>query len=365
MQEINIQSPIFSLYVFGSNLLVGCGGGNKKCGIKNKILLFQLNDGSFGEKLIEEDFDDIPDCIDGIPKKKIFCFCSTNQVIFFKISFETKKFPKIYTLKLDSDENLINCLKLNDDLLATGEESGALNLFKINYSNDGIASIKKIASNVNAHYRDINKIIFGEKNKIKFLITSSHDGKCKIFDINNLKPDIVSPIKIVSFFSFRKTYLEPANYIIRDMIYIKESNLVYTIQSKKKGESYMTKWDISNINLVKPIETIKISDNPSTSFDINQKKNFVGISEYNGNIIFVDLNNMDITGRKKIGEEAIKICKFHNNFLITGSIAHWLKINREIKGWKFQLFRFIFYLIIFFGICYYIYLKKNNLINEK
>ena len=84
----------------------------------------------------------------------------------------------------------------------------------------------------------------------------------------------------------------------------------------------------------------------------------MGITDIEGKIFFVDAKNMKIT------EEMLRNCKFYNNHLITGSIGHWLKINKLLTSFSSAFFKFIFYVGLFLGICYYIYLKKNKLIDE-
>ena len=357
-QKIDLKSPIFSLYIIDDKIIVSCGGGDKKFGIKYKIILFQLNQGYFGQRLIEENLDEIPEFIEGIPSKKIFCFCSQNKINFYNISKDYKSFQKIYTFALEPKEISLNCFKIKENLLATGDDKGLLNLFNINFNIDEINSINEIASNKNAHLRGINKIEFCSKNKNNFLITASGDGTCKIFNITS------PPIQMVSFFSFRQSLAESANYFMRDLIYVKEKNLVYTIQSPKEGASFLTKWDLSNVNSVKPIHTIKISHVPCPSFDISDNKKYLGITDREGRIFFVDVNNMIITGWKRIGENMLKHCKFYKNYFVTGSIEYILAINKLKTGFNSSFFKFIFYASIFAGFCYYIYLKKNNLINE-
>ena len=357
-EEVNI--PIFSLYALDDKLLVSGGGGNIKFGVKNKILLYQLKEGYFGKKLYEENLDKIPEFIEGIQSKKIFSFCCENNIFFYSI-LQDNKFQKIYTLIIKPENISLNCFKINENILATGDENGSLKLFKIEFNNNEINTINEIASNTNAHWRGINKIFFGKKNNINFLITASGDGTCKIFDITN-----PSLIKNVSFFSFRKTHSEPANYLMRDLIYINEKNLAYTIQSLQKGKSFLTKWNTSNINFVEPIETIEISRVPCTSFDITENKKYLGITDSQGKIFFVDAKNMEICWWGKIGEEMLKKSLFYKEYLITGSIDSKVRISKLTTGLKgtFLFFKYIFYIAIFFGICYYIYLKKNNLIHE-
>jgi WD40 repeat protein len=359
-QEIDVKSPIFSLYIIKDKLIVACGGGGKKFGIINKILVYQLHTGYIGETLIEKELDEIPEYIEGIPSKNIFCYISKNKIVFNSLANDYKSFQAIYTLTINPEDNILKCFKIEENLLAIGDDNGAIKLFTINFNNNNeIASINETASNENAHFRGINSIEFSFRNKNKFLITASGDGNCKIFDITNPSEKI---IKMNSFFSFRQSIAESANYFMRDLIYIKDKHIAYTIQSPRKGKSFLTKWDLSNVNFAQPIETIEVSNAPCSSFDISQNKKYLGITDIEGKIFFVDAKNMKITGWKKIGEEMLRNCKFFNNYLITGSIGHWLKINKLLTSFSSAFFKFIFYVGLFLGICYYIYLKKNKLI---
>ena len=362
-QQIDLKSPIFSLYILGDKLIVACGGGDKKFGVKNKIILYQLQQGYIGNNLIEENLDEIPEFIEGIQSKNIFCFCSQNKIHFYTISKDLKSFQKLYTLTINPSDISLNCFKIEGDLLATGDDKGSLKLFAINFNNNEINSIDELNSNENAHWRGINKISFCFRNNNKFLITASGDGTCKIFDIT--KPDEKYPIKNISFFSFRQSLSEAANYFMRDLIYINDKNIAFTIQSPKEGKSFLTKWDVSNVNFVRPIETIKISNVPCCSFDLNENKNYLGITDREGRIFFVDTKNMIITGWKQIGEDMLKQSKFYKNYLVTGSIGYMLRINKLMTGFNSTLFKYLFYLALLFGVCYYIYLKKNKLINEE
>ncbi len=361
-QQMDIESPIFSLYIIQDKLIVACGGGGKKFGKKNKIIVYKLLPGYIGQTLIEKELDDIPEYIEGIPSKQIFCYITKNKIVFNSLSNDYKSFNTIYTLSTNPEDNLLNCFTIKDDLLALGDDNGALTLFKINFNNNDILSVDEIASNENAHFKGINKIAFSSRNKNKFLITASGDGTCKIFDISNPSDKI---IKMNSFFSFRQSLAESANYFMRDLIYINEKHIAYTIQSPRDGKSFLTKWDLSNVNSAKPIETLELSNVPCCSFDLSQNKQYLGISDKEGRIIFVDAKNMKITGWKKIGEQMLKHCKFYNNYLITGSIDYMLRINKLSTSFCSKLFKFIFYVGLILGVCYYVYLKKNKLINEE
>ena len=70
-----------------------------------------------------------------------------------------------------------------------------------------------------------------------------------------------------------------------------------------------------------------------------------------------------MTGSTNIGENMLKDCRFYKNYLVTGNIGNELGMNKLMTGFNFKLIRFLFYAALIFGIYYYIYLRKNNLID--
>ena len=361
LTEIDIKSPVNSVYVIEDKLIVACGGGP---GIKNKLILYQLNQGFIGEKLIENDLQDSPNFIEGIPSKKIFGTCTKNTIIFYSISPNFRSFKKLYTLNISPIDIILISFKIHENLLALGDIEGNLKLYKINFNpNNEILSLTELNSLNHAHWRGINKIEFINRTNLKFILTASGDGNCKLFDIK----DLPQPIKFITNFSFRQSLSESANYCMNDLLYLPEKNIAYTIQSSKKdkkAKSFMTQWDLSNVNNIKPIDTINISDSPCTSMDITEDKKYVGVADTQGRIIFVDRNKLKICGEDKIGEIALKCCKFYKNYFISGSIGYTLRIDKLKSGFNSTFLKYIFYAFLICGICYYIYLKKNKLLDE-
>ena len=354
--NINIESPVNSLYIIEDKLIVACGGGP---GLKNKLILYQLQPGVIGQKIFELILEETPKFIEGIPSKKIFGICCQNKIIFYSFSPDMQSFKAIYTLDIEPKDSVLISFKIYGNILAVGDFDGELKLFNITFNNNGITSINEIGFFHNAHWRGINKIEFMIKNQMKFLITASGDGNCKIFDIT----DLTKPINFISNFSFRQFYSEPANYCMNDLIFIPDKNIAYTIQSSKndkKAKSFLTKWDLNNVNLVQPLETINVSNLPCSSLDLDENKKYLGITDVQGKIFFVELNGLRICNEEQIGENQLKCCKFYKNYLVSGSIGYKLRIDKLKSGFNFAILKNIFYLFLILGICYYIYLKKNN-----
>ena len=360
--NINIESPVNSLYIIQDKLIVACGGGP---GLKNKLILYQLNSGIIGNKIFELILEETPKFIEGVPSKKIFGICSQNKIIFYSFSHDMKSFKIIYTLDINPIDSVLISFKIYENMLAVGDFEGELKLFNITFNNiNEIQSINEIGYYHNAHWRGINKIEFMIKNKMKFLITASGDGNCKIFDISNLSKNTFT---LITNFSFRQNYNETANYCMNDLLFIPEENIAYTIQSSKndkKAKSFLTKWDLNNVNLIKPLETINISNLPCSSIDITEDKKYLGITDVQGKIFFVATNGLKICFSQTIGENQLKCCKFYKEHLITGSIAYTLRIDKLKTGFNFSYLKYLYYLLLIVGFCYYIHLKKNNLIND-
>lgn len=359
--NINIESPVNSLYIIEDKLIVACGGGP---GLKNKLILYQLQPGVIGQKIFELILEETPKFIEGIPSKKIFGICCQNKIIFYSFSPDMQSFKTIYTLDIEPKDSVLISFKIYGNILAVGDFDGELKLFNITFNNNNeIQSINETRSFHNAHWRGINKIEFMSKNKMNFLITASGDGNCKVFDITDLSK---SPT-LISNFSFRQSYTETANYCMNDLLFIPEKNIAYTIQSSKndkKAKSFLTKWDLNNVNLVKPLETINISNLPCSSIDLTEDKQYLGITDVQGKIFFVKTNGLKVCFSQAIGENQLKCCKFYKNDFITGSIAYTLRMDKLKSSFNFANLKYLFYLFIVMGFCYYIYLKKNNLIQD-
>ena len=361
-QNINIESPVNSLYIIEDKLIVACGGGP---GLKNKLILYQLQPEQIGNKIFEIILEETPKFIEGVPSKKIFGICSQNKIIFYSFSRDMKSFKQMHTLDIEPDDSVLISFKIYGNMLAVGDFEGELKLFNITFNNiNEIQSIDEIGYYHNAHWRGINKIEFMLKNKMKFLITASGDGNCKIFDISDLSKNTFT---LISNFSFRQSYNETANYCMNDLLFVPEKNIAYTIQSSKndkKAKSFLTKWDLNNVNLIKPLETINISNLPCSSIDLTEDKNHLGITDVQGKIYFVKTNGLKICFSQTIGENQLKCSKFYKDHFITGSIAYILRMDKLKTSFNFANLKYFYYFLIVMGFCYYIHLKKNNLIND-
>ena len=77
--EIDIESPINSLYIIEDKLIVACGGGP---GLKNKLILYQLQLGNIGDILIDNIIEKTPKFIERIPVKKYLVYVVIIKLFF-------------------------------------------------------------------------------------------------------------------------------------------------------------------------------------------------------------------------------------------------------------------------------------------
>ena len=356
MSKKTLESPIFALYIIEDNIIVASGGGDKKFGVKNKLILFNISNGKLSDPIFEKEMgNDIPMYLTGIPEKNIFLACVNNKTIFYLLS--NNKFNEILqfqTIDNYSDEIFQSCVAINNNDMCIGTSTGELKHFAIRINNNQVDSINLLSSNLNAHLKSINNLTIAKSGKYKYIITASGDGKCKVFDINTKE----KVLKEISKFSFRVKINEVANYFMRDIIYDEKNKYIYTLQSPFKGKTYVTKWSFNNVNNIIPIETMEICNGTGFSFSINENKNVIGITNSEGEIIFIDCYNMKIISKSLLGENIIKCGMFYNaQYFISGSVDNILRCSNVIYPRK-NYFSLIFKLIIFGLICLDIYRKK-------
>ena len=356
MNKKALESPIFALYIIGDNIIVASGGGDKKFGVKNKLLLYKIINEKFSDPIFEKDMgNDIPIFITGIHEKNIFLTCVNNKTIFYLLS--NNNFNEIHqfqTLDYYTEDIFQSCVAINNNDMCTGSSTGELKHFAIRINNNKIESINLISLNLNAHLKSINNLTIAIKGKYKYIITASGDGSCKIFDINS-KDKI---IKQLSKFSFRVNLDEPANYFMRDIIYDEKNKYIYTLQAPFKGNTYLTKWSFNNVNNIIPIETMEICNGTGFSFSITTNKKVIGITNSNGEIYFIDCYKMKIISNSLLGENIIKCGMFYKDqYYITGSVDNFLRCSNVEYG-RINFISFLFKLIIFSLICIDIYRRK-------
>lgn len=196
------------------------------------------------------------------------------------------------------------------------------------------------------HSKGINDVVFVENKNM--IVTASADGTCKIFELTTMKI-----LKSLSF----KPSINDKNCLMRRVKYDNYSNMLFTIEGNLRGNTYLTKWDVSNN--FEPVDTIVVSGVACTSMDYSPRHQLVGIADCEGSVIYVDGNNLAINKKLRISDITVKSVSFIGNNLVAGTADNSLSLNYLYKGNMITLgFLFKICLLIFIGI----YLHKR--INE-
>ena len=348
--KIELESPIFSLCSLKSHLIIACGGGAAKFGVKNKLLMYKINGSSFGKKEHEEELgDETPTFLSGF--EKIDGFLASVSEFTFVYIIKEEKFEKIFqlqTVDLKREDLFQSCVKSNATLLAAGSSAGELKVYTIEYSAQSpveIKSISKIGENLTAHLKAINnlEIIIKKKGAVELVVTASGDGTCKVFDV--LKPENNKPLRLISKFSFRQKESEPYNYFMRDLIYDEYYGYLYTLQSLQRGKSFLTKWSLQNVNNILPLDTLNVSETTCSSISLHHSKKYIGVTDCEGEISFVNCADMTVLGSRTIGENMIKCGCMSGNYYITGgAMDNTVRISGVKTGSLCKCIKSLFYL---------------------
>lgn len=351
-----LESPIFALCIIKDIIIVAMGGGNKKCGVKNKLVSFRINEKGFSNELFSLDLDnDVPYFLEPDEERGFFAACMNNFFIVYKMNTIDGRFKEIFkkeTMDYFDADKYQSVIRIKENYFGVGTSIGQLKIYKFNYINDKINSCEIVSEKENAHCRGINNIIMLPKKNILF--TASGDGTVKLFEMSSLKE--------LNKISFREKIEETSNYFMRDIFFNERNNCLYSLQSHLHSKSYLTKWSLSNG--LQPMETIEVSETVCGSMKYNQNEGIVGITGSDGYIYFVDVNkNMKIIKEKKIGENMIKSGMFYKNIFATGSTDNHLRSTKFKGSCCFSLFGLI-KLMIFILVAFRVYWlrekKKTN-----
>jgi len=185
---------------------------------------------------------------------------------------------------------------------------------------------------------------------INLLATVSTDGSCKIFELKTLNE--------LKKLSFRVNLEEKQNYSMRGLRYDNINNLLFTIQSSKRGGTYLTKWDIRRN--YEPVNTILVSDTICTSMDLSKEYNLIGLGDCKGSLVYVDpSSDMSVIKEVSLSEITIKSVVFKKGNLISGSADNALKLNYIHKRKLFSFFG-ILKILFFFMVIYHLFNKMER-----
>lgn len=172
------------------------------------------------------------------------------------------------------------------------------------------------------------------------------DATAKIIDIQTLK--------VLKQLTFRPTP-EENNYIFRGLDL--KSNILSTLQSPMRGDSYITLWD-KNFN---PIRSKKVS----SSSCISMKRvgwNFV-LGESSGNVLHIDSQTLDINYEGKFHELATRsIANCGKGYFFTSSPDQMIA-SHKIKESSMISFKKIVFLLFLSIIVYMLKIRSNQLLH--
>jgi WD40 repeat protein len=192
---------------------------------------------------------------------------------------------------------------------------------------------------------------------LKLLATVSSDGSCKIFELSSLNQ--------LKKLTFRVDLTERQNYSMRGIRYNSSNKSLFTIQSPKKGGTYLTKWD-ANRNF-EPVSSIIVSDTICTSMDFSREYNLIGLGDCKGSLIYVDASgDMSVIKEVFLTEITIKSVVFKNGNLISGTADNALKLNYIYKRNLISLFGIFKILLMFaFFLLLFTKIKKTHHLDIK
>jgi WD40 repeat protein len=191
----------------------------------------------------------------------------------------------------------------------------------------------------------------------KLLATVSSDGSCKIFEVPSLNQ--------LKKLTFRVDINERQNYSMRGLRYDPKNKILFTIQSPKKGCTYLAKWDAGRN--FEPVNTIIVSDTICTSMDFSREYNLIGLGDCKGSLIYVDASNsMSVIKEVFLSEITIKSVVFKKGNLISGTAENVLKLNYIYKRNLISFFGII-KVVLMFMFLYHLFnrMKKTHHLDIK
>jgi WD40 repeat protein len=353
-----LEAPIYAINTINSYLLIACGGGGKKYGVRNYIYSYKINKDGFSEEPIYsiEYPTEIPLWISTYEVKEynFFAVCMDNKTLFYKMDIQSGSFKEMYQLITMSFYNADQIYQsvCSFDLLgkrfATGTSDGILKLWNVTINqNTNLIENIKVFKETQAHVKSINEILIIDQ--LGYLITASSDGFCKIYELASMR--------FIKKICFRVDQGEK-NHIMRGCRYDRYNNYLYTLQtptSTKDEVSYVTKWDIGSG--FEPLNTIKINGLTGLCIDFSPYDKIIGIGAGQGSLVYIDPSSiMKITKKLRISENTIKSVSFRDSHLFSGIADNSFQMNSIYKS-GYGSIRSFFKLSFFLLLCFYLYEK--------
>ena len=217
-------------------------------------------------------------------------------------------------------------------------------MFQLQFTGNKIEG-HRLVKDFQAHLRDINDIVIIEQKNI--LITCSSDGTCKVMELATLR----NLMKL----TFRLNINEKKGYLFRSIYYDERNKYLYTTQAPLTGDSYITKWFVSDG--FRPIDSTKITGVSTCSIDHDYESGTLVLGDNKGSVIFIDSSSLSKIKEVNVSEISIKSIKYHKGNVISSSADNNIRVLKNFSKGFFSLFGFIkivlcILVILFSYICY-------------
>eukprot|EP01100_Stratorugosa_tubuloviscum_P005310 TRINITY_DN2386_c0_g2_i1.p1 TRINITY_DN2386_c0_g2~~TRINITY_DN2386_c0_g2_i1.p1 ORF type:complete len:344 (-),score=107.01 TRINITY_DN2386_c0_g2_i1:113-1144(-) len=316
---LNANLPLFGITSKDNLVAISGGGGAAKTGIKNQIIIFEVNSESKFIKKVEFDTGLVAaTCISFHPKQNLLAAVLSKEIHFYKInnSFEFNLKDKLDT---NSEINYCNFENYDGPNFLTCSEDSSIKLWQYpglkvdkNFFNDEckLGALEAIIHNQ-------SKRIFGVYRDSKIRIWSITENK-----INKII-NVVNP-----------------NFKLRGCKFLNSMNCIISCEWTVKQPSYISKWDSEG----KLIANRKVCKESCTGFAVSKDEKLCAIGSNTGNIYIINLSNMKTIVENKAHSWLITNMCFSNDSksLISISADH----SCSIISTKPQQSKFLLYLLI-------------------
>lgn len=302
--------PIWSLCLYKNWIVLSGGGGGKKFGIVNMLMVYKP---MTMEMLKQEDTgEDLATSIICVPKKDILITAISKDIMIVKIS-DSLEFQRLLRVPCDLLKNLamVRC-DSTEKKLVTGGEEGVLRLWNLE-TDRKVSKRLEIFANCEISGCDVNSafVCAALKNKSCAIYSAETGAKLKSLQFGEA---ITNPMM------FKACYFN--------------SNFLYTLETGVKSGSYLTKWKIGSE--IAPVDSLQVSEGAASYLKLSQSGKFAGIGSSNGTVSVVDLKNLKIVLQKAEFDMPATCLDFNSKetFILVGSADYsYSYIHLHSSSW--------------------------------
>ena len=287
--------PIWSLCLYKNWVLISGGGGGKKFGVKNMLMIYKPYT---MELLKEEDTEEeLLSSITTLPKKDILVAAITKDIQLFKIT-DDLKLIKLVRVSCEQTKNL-GMVRGNsvETMLISGGEEGYLRVWKVQ-------SEKSLQKSL-----DINT--FSEITccdiSLQFICAALKNKTCALYSVE-------TGLKLKSL-QFGENISAP---LMVKSCYFSGSYLM-TLETGVRSASYLSKWKL--LPEVFPIDSVKICKGSASYLKLSRSGRYAGVGSSDGSVSIIDTNNLKILHHRLEFDMPATCLDFNNkeNVMLVGS----------------------------------------------